>query len=235
MTEKKPEPDPIAELLRERWAETENRERTLAYHEENLEAIRFYPASASAHHCYPGGYYDHVLEVLNNTLTMFPLVVLDIGKFTLSDALEAAYWHDVDKACSLEPNKSSWFELDDEPPTEKQREYAIGLGITIDQYESKTSISTKIDAAVAGREIDPREIAYFRYRKDRLPIDESAMVELLASRVGVFFSLPVLSAICTHHSRSFPTKYYKPTPLGILLHAADLISAECQNGKSLGL
>jgi hypothetical protein len=231
--------DPIRALIAAWWPEGEKRDRTLAFHDANLEALRFFPASASKHHCYLGGYYDHILEVMNNSLTLFHLVVLDVGKFDMTDALEAAYWHDIDKACSFEHGKSSRYELDQEAPTEKQIDYAERLGCKVEEYDSKTSISDKIDAAKEGRILDPREIAYFRYRPDTVPVDDGAIVASIAGRAGIFFSFHVLSAICTHHGSWAPIVMFdqrrnRPTPLGVLLHAADYMSTACQNGKTLG-
>jgi hypothetical protein len=233
------EDDPIRSLLDEWWPKGEKKSRTLAFHDTNLEAIRTFPASVSKHHRYPGGYYDHVLEVMNNTLTLFHLVVLDVGKFDMTDALEAAYWHDIDKAVSFELGKSYRYEFDPEPPTAKQLEYARNLGCDIEPWESKTSISSKIDAAKEGRTLEQREIAYFRYREDVVPVDDGAIVASIAARAGVFFSLPVLSAICTHHGSWSPIvmyspKFNKPIPLGVLLHAADYMSSACQDGRTLG-
>jgi hypothetical protein len=233
------EDDPIRSLITEWWPEGEKKDRTLAFHEENLEAIQFFPASANKHHCYPGGYYDHVLEVMNNSLTLFHLVVVDVGKFDMTDALEAAYWHDIDKACSFEAGQSFRYEYDREPPTAKQLDYARNLGCVIEEYDSKTSISTKIDAAKEERKLDSREINYFRYRPEVPPIDDGAIVASIAARAGVFFNLSVLSAICTHHGSWSPIVMFnqranRPLPLGVLLHAADYMSTACQNGKTLG-
>jgi hypothetical protein len=235
----KEEDDPIRSLIVEWWPKNEKKSRTLAFHDANLAAIRLFPASTNKHHLYPGGYYDHVLEVMNNTLTLFHLVVLDVGKFDMTDALEAAYWHDIDKAASFEPGQSFRYEWDQEPPTAKQVDYARALGCTIEDCDSKTSISAKIDAAKEGRKLDPREISYFRYRPEMPPIDDGAIVASIAGRAGVFFSLPVLSAICTHHGSwspivMFNQKANRPIPLGVLLHAADYMSSSCQNGKTLG-
>lgn len=231
--------DPIRALLEEWWPKGEKKNRTLAFHEDNLEAIRLFPASKDKHHCYPGGYYDHVLEVMNNSLTLFHLVVLDVGKFDMTDALESAYWHDIDKATSFVHGQSTRYEWDREPPTEKQKDYAERLGCLVEEYDSKTSISAKIDAAKEGRKLDPREVAYFTYRPDILPIDDGALVASIAGRAGVFFSLHVLSAICTHHGSWAPIVQHSqrrnhPIPLGVLLHAADYMSTACQNGRTLG-
>lgn len=231
--------DPIRALIEEWWPEGGSKARTLAFHDANLEAIRLYPASANKHHCYPGGYYDHVLEVMNNSLTLFHLVVLDVGKFNMTDALEAAYWHDIDKAVSFEPGLSFRYQFDKEPPTDKQLDYARNLGVKIEEYDSKTSISAKIDAAKEGRTLDEREIAYFTYRPEIPPIDDGAIVASIAARAEIFFSTTVLSAICTHHGSwspivMFNQKNNRPLPLGVLLHAADYISSACQNGKTLG-
>ena len=234
------EDDPIRSLLEEWWPKGEKKSRTLTFHDANIEAIRLFPASRNKHHCYPGGFYDHVLEVMNNTLTLFHLVVLDVGKFDMTDALEAAYWHDIDKACSFEHGQSFRYEWDREPPTGKQIDYARSLGCKVDAYDSKTSISVKIDAAKEGRALDEREIAYFNYRPDLVPVDDGAIVASIAARAGIFFSLPVLSAICTHHGSWSPIvmysqKFNKPIPLGVLLHAADYMSSACQGGRSLGI
>lgn len=231
--------DPIRALIVEWWPEGEKKERTLAFHDANIEAIRSFPASGNKHHRYPGGYYDHVLEVMNNTLTLFHLVVLDVGKFNMTDALEAAYWHDIDKACSFEFGQSYRYEWDREPPTEKQLDYAEHLGCQIEEYDSKTSISAKIDAAKEGRVLEARDIAYFTYRSDTMPVDDGAIAASIAARAGVFFSVPVLSAICTHHGGWSPLVMFNqrsnhPIPLGVLLHTADYISSACQDGKTLG-
>ena len=231
------EPDPIGQLLKNYLAEGEQKTRILEFHDENLPAFKIFPAAQKFHHCYPGGYYDHVLEVMNNTLTIFPLVVLDVGKFDLEDVLVAAYFHDIDKACSLDPGKSFRYELDNEAPTYKQVDYAKELGISISDCESKTSISYKIDKVKAGEPIDEYAVPYFRYRKERSPMDDGAIVASICAHNGILLNNKVLSAICTHHGSFSPLVAMlkvQITPLGILLHTADYISSHAQNGRSMG-
>jgi hypothetical protein len=234
-SEKTAEVDILASILENHVEPSPNQKRTLEFHRQNLDAISWYPASRDKHHCYPGGYYDHVGEVMNNVMTLFHLCVLPTEKFTMSDILLVAYWHDIDKACSLEPGKSFRYEVDAEPPTVKQRDYAHVLGVFTDEYESKTSISFKIDEAIAGRlHVDERRIPRFKYR-ERESIDDAAIVVAIAAQAGVTFSIEQLSALSTHHGgwsplvKSDPVHNF-PNPLGVLLHCADLISSSCQRG-----
>jgi hypothetical protein len=233
------DPDPLFQFLVNYLAEGEMKERIIVFHYANLDAFRIFPASHANHHCYPGGYYEHVLEVANNALTMLPLCVLDECRFTVDDLCVAVYFHDIDKACSYVAGESFRYVFDSEPATRKQLDYARELGVEVAVDESKTSISYKIDCAKSGEPIDPFQVPRFSRRPDRLPMDDGAIVCSIAARHGITFSEQALSAICLHHGGWAPlvagSKYsVNPTPLGVLLHTADFISSHCQNGRSLG-
>ena len=224
--------DPIYALLNQYLDPGQQKTAILDFHQNHVELMKTLPASVSDHHCYPGGYIDHILEVMNNVMTNFPLVVADVGKFDLQDILIASYFHDVDKLFYR-------YEIDPEPPSQAQLNYAKSLNVPIHEgYESKTSISFKIDAAKQNRTYDLYQVPYFRYKAGTLPFDDGAIVTIVCARNGILLNDQVISAICCHHGSWAPlvkaanTKFQIP-PLGILLHVADLISARCQNGKSL--
>jgi len=88
------DPDPLLQILVTYLSGGEANERIIAFHDANLDPMRIFPASHSHHHCYPGGYYEHVLEVANNALTIFPLCVLEECCFTLEEVIIAVYFHD---------------------------------------------------------------------------------------------------------------------------------------------
>lgn len=231
--------DPLLQFLVNYLDEGENKKRIIAFHHENIDAFWTYPASAAHHHCYPGGYYEHVLEVANNALTMLHLCVLDECRFTPDDLFTAVYFHDIDKAASYVPGESFRYVFDSEPATHKQLDYARELGVELEAGESKTSISYKIDCAKDGEPVDPFKVPRYLHRYDRLPMDDGAIVCSIAAHHGITLSEQALSAICLHHGGWSPlvvgSKYtINPTPLGVLLHTADFISSHCQNGRSLG-
>jgi hypothetical protein len=224
------EADLIGRILQAAVAEDyEYREELFAFHEGNLEAMLHFPASSNHHHRYVGGYYDHLREVLVNVITLHPLVVKE-PVFTLSSAIVAAYFHDVDKITHR-------YEFDAELPTQPQLDYAKGLGIKIDDYESKTSISKKIDLTLAKEPIDEKEIPRFKHRKERLQFDDSAIVAMVAARAEIFLDDEQLSAIALAHGGwSALIAYDKKiqmTPMASFLHACDLLSSHCQDGAGL--
>jgi len=233
------EPDPLLEVLVHFLSDGETKDRIIAFHKENIEAIRTFPASRANHHCYPGGYYDHILEVANNVQTILPLCILDECRFTIDDVFTATYFHDIDKACSYVFGESYRYVFDTEPATNPQIEYALKLGVTVEVDDTKSSISYKIDAVKNGEPIDPFKVPRFIARPNRLPVDDGAIVAGICAKNGIVLSEQALSAICLHHggwsTLVTGSKYsVAPTPLGILLHTADFISSDCQNGRSLG-
>jgi hypothetical protein len=57
------------------------------------------PGSTHNHQTWPGGYYDHICEVMNLACVLFPALKAtgrDLG-FTLSDALLVLFFHDLEK------------------------------------------------------------------------------------------------------------------------------------------
>jgi hypothetical protein len=231
MTTEYDEPDPLLEILKHFLSDGETKERIIDFHNRNIKAIRTFPASRAKHHCYPGGYYDHILEVSNNVQTILPLCILDECRFTIDDVFTATYFHDIDKAASYEFGESFRYVFDTEPATNPQIEYALKLGVTVEVDDTKSSLSYKIDAAKNGEPIDPFKIPRFIYRPNRLPVDDGAIVASICAANGIVLSEEALSAICLHHGGWSPLivgskRSIGPTPLGILLHAADFISAE---------
>jgi len=224
--------DPIYSLLVDYLEDGDQKSKILNFHNRYLEDMKFYPGAARHHHSYTGGYYDHVLEVMNNCLTILPLVVKDLVEFSSRDALTAAYFHDIDKIFYR-------YVLDDEAPTNAQLNYARDLGVDINtEFESKTSISFKIDAVKEGKKFDEYDIPYFKRKQDVLPFEDSGIVAMICARNGILLNDQVLSALACHHGGWSPLirhspNYVNPSPLGILLHTADLISASCQGGRSL--
>jgi hypothetical protein len=223
--------DSIYSLLNKYLDGDDQKSKILDFQVKYFNDMKFYPGAARHHHCYTGGYYDHVLEVMNNCLTMLPLIVMGLVEFTSKDALVAAYFHDVDKIFYR-------YELDSDAPTAAQLSYARDLGADINtEFESKTSISFKIDAALGNKKYDQYDVPYFKRKQDILPFEDSAIVGMICARNGIFLNDQVLSALACHHGgwsplvRTFPN--VSPTSLGILLHTADLISASCQGGRSL--
>jgi hypothetical protein len=231
--------DPLYQILKHYLSDGEYKDRIIDFHHRNIEALQIFPASRSNHHCYPGGYYDHILEVANNVQTILPLCVLDEGRFTVDDVFVATYFHDIDKACSYEFGQSFRYVFDTEPATTKQIHYARELGVKIEADETKTSISYKIDAAKNEEPIDPFKVPRFIARPNRLAVDDGAIVASICAHNGITLNEQVLSAICLHHGGWAPlimgTKHSVPiSALGVLLHTADFISSHCQNGRSLG-
>jgi len=218
----------------------EYKDRIIDFHQKNIDALRIFPASRNQHHCYSGGYYEHVQEVANNVQTILPLCVLDeTANFTVDDVFVAAYFHDIDKACSTTFGESYRYVWDTEPPTDKQLSYARSLNIEMNpRGESKTSLSYKIGCMQDGKPIDPFNVPHFISRSNILPMDDGAIVASICAHNGITLNDQVLSAICCHHGGWSPliksNGNINPSPLGVLIHTADFISSHLQNGKSLG-
>lgn len=196
-----------------------------AFHAEHLDRMEKFPASIGKHHMYPGGYYDHILECLENVTQLWPLVE-KTANFTLDDAIVTAYFHDIYKLLYK-------YELDDEPYSDKQRDYAKSLGCAITSYDNKSSVSAKIDAALKGKKLNENETCYFRYVRNTETFEESAITVAICSRAGILLSNQVIEALGMVHggfsalARTVP--HLTMSPLAVVVHTADMLSAFCQN------
>lgn len=71
--------------------------------DDNRELFRTVQGSTNNHQAWRGGYYDHVTEILNIAVVLYP--VLQNCRplpFSLSDALVALYFHDIEKPWKYE-------------------------------------------------------------------------------------------------------------------------------------
>ncbi len=70
---------------------------------DNMELFRTVQGSTNNHQAWPGGYFDHVHEVLNIAVALYALFAeLRPLPFSLSDALLVLYLHDVEKPWKYE-------------------------------------------------------------------------------------------------------------------------------------
>ncbi len=203
----------------------------LAFHTKHKVLMCDMPASVNKHHSFPGGYVVHVYEVVRNLVSRLETVKAPANKLPgLAEAIIAAYVHDLDKLF--------WrYERDTEPPTAAQSGYARSLGIPLWEHETKATISKKIDAAKSGRPAPaPSELSVHAYRKDCPAADDSGAVMFLCQEHGLLgVTRNVLHAVSLHHGGWAPLAKTSTNldlgPLAVLLHAADMESAQIQNGE----
>ncbi len=66
--------------------------------EDNEKLFRTVQGSTHNHQAWPGGYYDHVQEVLNDALVIYDAFrLIRPWPFSLSDGLVALFFHDIEK------------------------------------------------------------------------------------------------------------------------------------------
>jgi hypothetical protein len=119
--------------------------RLLAEHRRLFETVR---GSTHNHQAWPGGYVDHVTEVMNVATVLFP--ALDSCRtlpFTLSDALLVLFLHDVEKPWKYEPDPEGGYreipELRDKGAQKAFREAKLaeyGIVLTDDQRNALTYV-----------------------------------------------------------------------------------------------
>lgn len=73
---------------------------------ENWVLFRSAPGSSHNHQAWPGGYYDHVEEVMNTAIVLYE-AMCDCRQlpFSLSDALLVLFLHDIEKPWKYEPGE----------------------------------------------------------------------------------------------------------------------------------
>ena len=110
-----------------------NREKCLKLYQDNQEIFDKAPAAVSNHQAWPGGYMDHVREVMNLAIKLYQ----SMGEirplpFSLSDALLALFLHDLEKPwrfCGDETTRQNLDERQNRDPFRKAKmeEYEIIL------------------------------------------------------------------------------------------------------------
>lgn len=197
------------------------------FHCKHTEAALTTPASVNMHHCWPGGYAQHIYEVMANLRHMLQCLPRGKTNFTRDDALTASYVHDLDKLLYR-------YEPDTSKPSSAQLKLARDLGIPGDPLENRNSISDKIDAAMKGVRLDPARLPRHNYRESALDFEDSGIVMHLCVLHGLPLSEMALHAVAVHHGGFSPLARTKGKlvvqPLGALLHAADYISSQVQDG-----
>lgn len=205
----------------------ELRNKVLKVHSEDLELMKQVPASVSKHHSYPGGYYDHVLEVCNNALGIVENIELSDSKCSLDDVIIAAYFHDYDKLRMR-------YQLDEDPPTPAQVKLADSLNIRVEQWDSKFAVSHKIDCSKRGLEVDEDRMPRHIYRTDVVNFVDTVMVTRECALRGIILNDMQLHGI-TYHQGGWSNGIDERTvlqPIAGILHAADMISTFSQNGMA---
>lgn len=215
----------LLSILAVNLTHTSVRDAFTAFHFQHRDRFLDMPASTRHHHAFPGGYTVHIFEVTRNLLQLMEKFPSDA--FTRQDAVIAAYVHDLDKLF--------WrYERDLDPPSEAQVKYAVSLGIKT-EGETKKTLSQLIDAKKNGQL--PPELSRHTRRKDCPFMDDSAAVATLMLEHGLpGWNVNVASAVSLHHGGWAPVAKndsgHNPfPPLAVLLHTADLISAQMQNGE----
>ena len=204
------------------------REKLLTFHKDKKKLFLKRPASLNHHHCYDGGYAIHVCEVMRNCLEIYESVVESLPdiNFGVQDLVISAYVHDLDKLLLRYVDSF-------EPPSEDQKKYARALGLKVAAKDSKKILVEKIAAAKAGREPDLSGIGTHSYNSEFLPIDDGAIVlHLCVHEIKVSLTDVQLCAVCQHEGGWSAQGNKGMKGISSVLHAADLISANVQNGKA---
>ena len=204
------------------------RDTFLSFHVKHRDAFLEMPAAIKHHHATVGGYAVHICEVTDNLLKL--LTAFGETGFTRQDAVVAAYVHDLDKLF--------WrYQRDAEPPTDAQVKFASSLGLQVTAMDSKSTLSQRIDAKKNDKPLDTSAMAYHTRRDDCPTMDDSAAVAtLMIEHQLPGWNRAVAEAVSLHHGGWAPLAQAgglgKFPPLATLLHAADLISANVQNGEA---
>lgn len=74
-----------------------NRTACRRLYDENVELFKRMPGSSNNHQAWEGGYFDHITEVMNVCVSLFPIYNVRKLNFTLSDALLVMFLHDLEK------------------------------------------------------------------------------------------------------------------------------------------
>lgn len=208
----------------------EHSEAYCAFHEKQQAAFLEMPASIKAHHCWPGAYAVHICEVVTNLVRLVRADIYPAARrVNLGEAIIAAYIHDLDKLLVR-------YVRDTKGPTEPQRKKAFHEGIKVTPDETLASLSKKIDAAVSGQPIPPdAELPRHVFNPAFPTVEDGAAVMFLCAQHGLpGITWDIVHAVSLHHggysalARSTP--YVNASPLALLLHAADQISAGIQKG-----
>lgn len=202
------------------------------FHQKHEKLFLGMPASIKGHHCFPGGYAVHICEVVT---TLVRLVRADMypaaRRVDLGQAIIAAYIHDLDKLLIR-------YVRDTKTPSEAQRKKAFYEKVPVAPNETMASLSVKIDAAVNGHPMpSDAELPRHGFNPAFPAVDDSAAVMFLCLQHGLpGVTWDIVHAVSLHHggysalARTSP--YVKASPLALLLHAADQISAGIQMGDT---
>lgn len=202
----------------------------LKFHSNHKAEFLEMPASIKSHHSFVGGYAVHIAEVVQNMVALTKSSLMpDSKRPSLGEAIIAAYIHDIDKLLMR-------YVRDTDGPTDPQRKKAMMEGIKMAPDETKASLSKKIDAAVNGKPIpNDTELPRHVFNPAMPSVDDSAAVMFLCNQHGLpGITWDIVHAVSLHHggysalARTSP--YIEASPLAILLHAADQISAGIQQG-----
>ena len=120
---------------------------------ENKKLFQAVQGSTHNHQAWPGGYYDHVQEIMNITIVLYTVLnFLRTLPFSLSDALLIVFLHDIEKPWKYEFGSDGHLRHIDslktkqaqhEFRTKKLREY--GLMLTPDQENAMKYVEGEFD------------------------------------------------------------------------------------------
>lgn len=118
-----------------------NRQGCIRFLHEHRLLFETVQGSTHNHQNWPGGYIDHVCEVMNIAVVLYPIMHRARQlPFSLSDALLALYWHDAEKLERFELGPDG--ELRNKPHLDSKAHHhnhrlmkIIGYGITLTQEQ----------------------------------------------------------------------------------------------------
>lgn len=122
-------------------------------YDDNIKLFMTAPGSSHNHQAWPGGYYDHVTEVMNWGVVLFNAIRLHRPPpFTLSDALLILFLHDIEKPWRYRLDTAGRLVTRDDVKTKSDRKRfrdaklrAYGIQLTGAQHNALMYVEGELD------------------------------------------------------------------------------------------
>lgn len=147
-----------------------NRLGCLRLYQENEEIFKKAPASVQNHQKWDGGYLDHVREIMNLAIHLYPTMKeFHPLPFTLSDALLVLFLHDLEKPwrfCGENALKKKLDERENRDPFRKQKMEDYGISLTATQENGVDYVEGEIEGKYTPHKRSMNELATFCHMCD---------------------------------------------------------------------
>lgn len=204
----------------------ESLSRMYAHFKERMEEA---PAGAKHHHHWPGGYAQHVREVMISAVMIYKGLcqIKPFFNVTLDDIIIVTFLHDLEKV-------ETYILREDPPATDRQINYIkdfVKRGeLQSPCYESLSkSEASHLISIAKGEDSGIRQ--WFSYDSKRPEMEETAWVAIQASKFDLYLSNEQLSALAwSHGGWSKIAQGHHParnmSALAAIVHSADLLSSK---------